>query len=266
MRILMCPPDHYNVEYEINAWMRITRVPDQKLARKQWEALYSLLSVRIGIDVELIAAHAGLPDMVFTANAGVVDGRRFIPSRFRHAERQGESPFFERWFVTHGYTIQAVPEYVPGTHEGEGDSLYWRDHLLCGHGHRSDVPAHCAIGAMLCRKVVPLQLVDARWYHLDTCLLPLTDDLIAYYPAAFDPESVAAIERLPGDKIEISEHDALLFGANAVVAGKHVIMNSGCEELMAALRDRGLKPHATDLSEFLKAGGAAKCLSLLLDH
>src|SRR5580704_11730999 len=83
MRILMCPPDHYNVEYEINAWMRITHVPDQRLARKQWEALYTLLSVRIGLDVELIAAHAGLPDMVFTANAGVVDGKRFIPARFR---------------------------------------------------------------------------------------------------------------------------------------------------------------------------------------
>src|SRR5580700_8168515 len=113
MRILMCPPDHFNVEYEINAWMRITHVPDQRLARKQWEALYTLLSVRIGLDVELIAAHAGLPDMVFTANAGVVDGKRFIPSRFRHAERQGETAFFERWFVTHGYAVQALPEYVP---------------------------------------------------------------------------------------------------------------------------------------------------------
>jgi len=266
MRILMCPPDHYNVEYEINAWMRITRTPDQNLAKKQWDALYTLLSVRLGVDVELISGHAGLPDMVFTANAGIVDGGRFIPSRFRHVERQGESPYYERWFVSHGYSVQPVPDYVAGTHEGEGDSLMWRDLLLCGHGHRSDVPAHCAIGGMLGRDIVALQLVDPRWYHLDTCLLPLTDDLIAYYPAAFDPESVAAIERLPGQKIKLSDNDAAQFGANAVVVGKHIIMNSGCEELMSTLRDHGMKPHATDLSEFLKAGGAAKCLSLLLDH
>jgi N-dimethylarginine dimethylaminohydrolase len=262
----MCPPDHYNVEYEINAWMRVTRVPDGVLARKQWEALYSLLSVRIGVDVELIAAHAGVPDMVFTANAGLVDGNRFIPARFRHPERQGETPYYERWFATHGFAVEPVPSYVSGTHEGEGDSLFWRDLLLCGHGHRSDIPAHCAIGGMLGRDVVTLQLVDPRWYHLDTCLLPLSNDLIAYYPGAFDAESQAAIERLSAEKIVISEHDALLFAANAVVIGKHVVMNSGAEELMSTLKDRGFKPHPTDLSEFLKAGGAAKCLSLLLDH
>lgn len=262
----MCPPNHFNVEYEINPWMKIARAPDRALARRQWEDLYTLLNVRIGADVELIAAHAGLPDMVFTANAGIVDGCRYLPSRFRYPQRQGESPYFARWFTTHGYTVDALPAAVEGTHEGEGDALVWRDLLVCGYGHRSDKRAHCAIGGMLSRDVVALDLIDPRFYHLDTCLTPLSADILAYYPPAFSPESVAAIERLPGEKIVISEHDALNFGANAVVMGKHVVLNAGCSEFEADLKARGFRVHATPLSEFIKSGGAAKCLALFLDH
>src|SRR5262249_33663145 len=129
-----------------------------------------------------------------------------------------------------------------------------------------DVPVHCAVGGLLGRDIVALGLTDPRWYHLDTCLLPLSDDLIAYYPGAFDADAVKTINRLPCDKIVISEHDALGFGANAVVIGRHVVLNSGCDELEASLRDHGFRVHPTDLSEFMKAGGAAKCLSLLLEH
>jgi N-dimethylarginine dimethylaminohydrolase len=266
MRVLMCPPDHYDVAYEINPWMHVAQSPNRGLAKRQWEALYTLLGVRVALDVELIAPHAGLPDMVFTANAGLADGKRYLPSRFRHTQRQGETAYFERWFSTHGYQVDAIPAQISGTHEGEGDSFFWRDILICGCGRRSDMALHCAVGGMLGRDVVALNLIDPRWYHLDTCLLPLSSDLIAYYPGAFDADSILAIERLRCDKIIIGEQDALNFGANAVVAGKHVVLHSGCGGLEASLRDHGFRVHATDLSEFIKAGGAAKCLTLLLDH
>jgi N-dimethylarginine dimethylaminohydrolase len=262
----MCPPDHYDVAYEINPWMQVVVAPSRDLAKRQWEALYTLLSVRVALDVELIGAHAGLPDMVFTANAGLVEGNRYLPSRFRHAQRQGEEPYFERWFSVHGYNVEPVAGHIPGTHEGEGDSLMWRDLLLSGYGQRSDAAAQQAVACMLGRDPVLLNLIDPRWYHLDTCLLPLSPDLIAYYPAAFDSASLLSIGRLPCDKIIISREDALNFGANAVVAGKHVVLNAGCAGLEASLRDHGFRVHATDLSEFIKAGGAAKCLTLMLDH
>jgi N-dimethylarginine dimethylaminohydrolase len=34
---------------------------------------------------------------------------------------------------------------------------------------------------------------------------------------------------------------------------------------MALLRDRGYEPHPVPLDEFMKSGGAAKCLTLALD-
>ena len=108
--------------------------------------------------------------------------------------------------------------------------------------------------------------MDTRWYHLDTCLIPLAPDLLAYYPPAFDPYANAVLESLPGDKIVLTEHDALRFGGNAVVVGGHVVLNAGCDALAEALESRGYTVHATDLSEFLKSGGSAKCLTLVLDH
>ncbi|MGO8673844.1 MAG: dimethylarginine dimethylaminohydrolase family protein [Capsulimonadaceae bacterium] len=252
--------------YEINPWMHVSSAPDSRLARKQWEDLYTLLSIRMDVDVELIAPHAGLPDMVFTANAGVVDSGRFVPGRLRYPQRQGETPYFNRWFATHEFSVQPIPNHAQETHEGEGDSLFWRNQLVCGYGFRSDKTVHCALGEMLGRDVVALHLIDPRWYHLDTCFVPLTADLIAYFPLAFDDAGQSVIEHLPGEKIVLSEADALNFAANAVVLGKHVVLHSGSTEFETALRARGLRVHATDLSEFLKSGGSAKCLALLLEH
>jgi N-dimethylarginine dimethylaminohydrolase len=127
------------------------------------------------------------------------------------------------------------------------------------------VEPHRIAGTLLGRLVLPLRLIDPRWYHLDTCLVPLSDNLIAYYPPAFDSASAAAIEGLPGDKIILSDEDALRFAANAVVAGRDVVLNAGCARFEDDLRKRGFVPHPVPLDEFLKAGGAAKCLSLILE-
>jgi N-dimethylarginine dimethylaminohydrolase len=249
MRLLMCRPDYFDVTYEINTWMRIVNGPDVALAQKQWAALHAILSQEIGADVSLVAPQPGLPDMVFTANAGITKGDLFIPSRFRFAERQGEVPHFIEWFQAHGFRIQEMPSETHGSFEGEGDALFYRE-----------------LGRMLNCRVLPLELIDTRWYHLDTCLFPLAPDLLAYFPPAFDSYANTVLENLPGDKIMITPHDALRFGGNAVVAGDHVVMNAGCETLAEALQSRGYKVHAADLSEFLKSGGSAKCLTLVLDH
>jgi N-dimethylarginine dimethylaminohydrolase len=262
----MCAPDCFDVTYEINAWMRVANAPDQLLARRQWRALYDILTERLGVSVSCIPQAPGLPDMVFTANAGIVRGTRFIPSRFRFAERQGEVPHFIDWFGRAGFDVLEIPSGVPGAFEGEGDALFYGGRLVVGHGWRSDKPAHAAVGALLGCEVVPLALTDPRWYHLDTCFLPLGPDLFAYYPGAFDAASNAILEQLPGDKIVLTESDALRFGANAIVIGHDVVLNAGCTALESVLTARGYTPHPTDLSEFLKAGGSAKCLALVLDH
>jgi N-dimethylarginine dimethylaminohydrolase len=266
MRLLMCPPDYFDVTYEINAWMRIVNGPNIALAQRQWRALHAILSEEVGADVSLVTPQPGLPDMVFTANAGITQDDLFIPSRFRFAERQGEVPYFIEWFQGQGFRIEELPPETRGSFEGEGDALFYGTTLLAGYRQRSDASAYRALAQMLNCQVLPLELVDTRWYHLDTCLIPVGPDLLAYYPPAFDSYANTVLENLPGDKILLTEHDALRFGGNAVVAGDHVVMNAGCEALAEALLSRGYVVHATDLSEFLKSGGSAKCLTLVLDH
>jgi hypothetical protein len=93
-RILMCPPDHYGIEYEINPWMSRQRPADRKLAIEQWQGLASLVKFA-GAEVELVSPVAGLPDLVFTANAAMIFGCKAILAHFRHYQRQGEEPFYE---------------------------------------------------------------------------------------------------------------------------------------------------------------------------
>ncbi len=266
MRLLMCPPEHFDVTYEINPWMRVANGPDAAKAKAQWAALYDILVNEVGAEVALLTPQPGLPDMVFTANAGLTKGNYFLPSRFRPVERQGEVAFFIQWMLENGFELRPLTEEVAGAFEGEGDALLYGDLLLAGYGQRSDEAACVGVGKVLVLPVLPLRLIDSRWYHLDTCLIPVAPDLLAYYPPAFDAAANTALEALPGEKIVLTEHDALRFGGNAVVVGDKIVMNSGCDALAEALSTRGYTVYATDLSEFLKSGGSAKCLVLALDH
>lgn len=266
MRLLMCAPEYFDVTYEINDWMRVANGPDPEKARQQWQALYTILREEVGADVHLIEPKPGLPDMVFTANAGLTKRAWFVPSRFRPVERQGEVAFFIQWMLENGFRLKPLTEECAGSFEGEGDALFYGETLLAGYGQRSDKAACLGVGKLLGVPVVPLRLMDGRWYHVDTCLIPISPELLAYYPPAFDAEANAALKALPGDKILLTEHDALRFGGNAVVVGDQIVMNSGCDVLAEALASRGYTVHETDLSEFLKSGGSAKCLVLVLDH
>ena len=120
-RVLMCPPLHYGIEYEINPWMHRANRVDRRRALVEWRNLYREL-LQLGIEVELVRQEAGLPDMTFTANAGLALGTTYIPSNFRYPERQAESAYFSRWFESHEYRLQPVPQ--PHYWEGEGDVLW----------------------------------------------------------------------------------------------------------------------------------------------
>src|SRR5437870_4262343 len=169
-RILMCPADYYGIEYEINPWMRRSRGSTPERARRQWNALYETLR-GLGVTVELLAAQPGLPDLVFTANAGLVYGQRFFSSRFRHEVRARETPYFDAWFAAHGFTV----EHLPGDtyFEGAGDALFCGRSLFAGYRIRSDVRGHQHLGGVLGVQVLPLELINSRFYHLDTCFCPL---------------------------------------------------------------------------------------------
>jgi N-dimethylarginine dimethylaminohydrolase len=260
--ILMCPPTHYGIEYEINPWMSRARQADHEVATRQWEALYAIL-VEAGADVSLIAPVAGLPDLVFTANAGLVFGECVILSRFRYSQRQAEEPVFEEWFSKNGFRVEHAPENF--SFEGAGDALFCGDTLWAGYRMRSDAGGHQAIGRLLGVRVIPVELVDARYYHLDTCFCPLASGVAVYFPEAFDIYGQRALEAGIEELIRVEPPEAERFACNAVVVGKTVITNTGCDALHAELARRGYTPMATPLDEFVKAGGSAKCLTLRLD-
>ncbi|HEV2472058.1 MAG TPA: arginine deiminase-related protein, partial [Chthonomonadales bacterium] len=201
------------------------------------------------------------PDMVFTANAGIAFEKRLILSNFRHPQRQLEAPHFRAWFEHRGYTVDAPP--CEDLFEGEGDALFAGNVLLAGYLKRSDIAAHRWIADRLGVQVLSLELVDDRWYHLDTCLFPLTTDTVVYYPGAFDSYGVKVIEH-NFKTIRVETDEALRFACNAINLGRSIVMPAGCPRIGAALQDLGYEVHAVELSEFLKAGGAAKCLVLYL--
>jgi N-dimethylarginine dimethylaminohydrolase len=259
--ILMCPPDFYGIEYEINPWMSRDVPSDSARSHEQWKALHNLL-VSLQVDVRLMEPVPGLPDLVFTANAGLVWRDKVFLATFRHSARQGETPVDERWFRLSGFETIAVPS--PMNFEGAGDALFCGDTLFAGYLVRSDAAAMQWLGSQMNCRVIPLQLVDTHYYHLDTCFCPLDSTSAIYYPAAFDDYARRALSQIPR-LIAVHPEEATRFACNAVVVGRNVVMNTGCPHLEADLVKHGFTPHSTQLDEFLKAGGSAKCLTLRLD-
>lgn len=265
--LLMCPPEYFGIEYEINPWMNVEVAADHAVAEQQWNGLHEHLK-STGIAIERVEPVQGLPDLVFTANAGLVYENRVLVSRFRHPQRQGESPVFRAWFESFGFeVIEFAPADQGGGYdfEGAGDALFCGDTLFAGYRMRSDATCHQQIGALLGVRVIPVELVDARYYHLDTCFCPLAEDVAIWYPPAFDDYGRRAIEGTIGNLIEVEQAEAERFACNAVVVGQQVFTNTGCPKLHDELASRGYSPTATPLDEFVKAGGSAKCLTLRLD-
>ncbi len=261
-RILMCRPDYYGIEYEINPWMSRSRGSVTDRAHAQWTRLYETL-VGLGVQVELLPPQPGLPDLVFTANAGLMFRQRFFSSRFRYEVRARETPYFDAWFAEHGFLVEHLPEET--YFEGAGDALFCGPKLFAGYRIRSDVRGHQWLGQVLGKQVLPLELINPRFYHLDTCFCPLSPAEAIYYPAAFDAYGRKVLQSHIPRLLAVEEPEAIRFGCNAVVVGKTVITNTGCERLDAELRAWGYQPIAVELDEFLKAGGSAKCLTLRLD-
>ena len=261
-RILMCPPDHYGIEYEINPWMSTERQADHAVAVQQWQALQKLL-VEVGAEILEVPPVEGLPDLVFTANAALVYQEKAVLARFKHPQRQGEEPYYRRWLEEHGWQVVAAPGDF--AFEGAGDALFCGDTLLAGYRIRSDAGGHQQIGELLGVRVLPLELVDPYYYHLDTCFCPLAPGEAIYHPGAFDDYGRKVLEGSVEKLIPVEESEARCFACNAVVVGSTVITNTGCPTLHHQLHQAGYETRETPLGEFVKAGGSAKCLTLRLD-
>ncbi|MET8154985.1 dimethylargininase [Sphaerisporangium sp. NPDC005289] len=255
---LMCRPDHFAVEYAINPWMDPEAGADAATAVRQWEGLKDAYE-ELGHKVSLIDPIDGLPDMVFAANGALVVGGRVYGARFANAERAAEGPAYLRWFTDNGFATAMEPTE---TNEGEGDFLTLDEVILAGTGFRTAITAHKQAQEFLGRPVVTLQLVDPRYYHLDTALFPIDGRNVAYYPGAFSAGSREVLRHMFPDAVLASAEDAAVLGLNAVSDGHNVVINVEAGELALELKRRGLNVIPVDLSELRKAGGGPKCCTL----
>ncbi len=169
--------------------------------------------------------------MVFTANAAVVWRRRAVLSRFHHAERAGEE---RHWRAALEELGLRRPRRGPEiSFEGAGDALFVGDHLFQGWGFRTDQAAHAEVARYLDVESTSLQLVDPRFYHLDTCFCPLDDHTALIAPDAFTPGVVTRLRQRVPRLIEVPREVAEGFACNAMPLGGTVVSSSASEALRA---------------------------------
>jgi arginine dihydrolase len=257
-RYLMCRPTYFAVDYVINPWMDPSVPVDTELAVRQWTNLRDTY-LRLGHRVDEIDPIPGLPDMVFAANGATVFDGTVYGAQFRYPERAAEAPAYLHWLTDAGFEAHEAK----AVNEGEGDLLTTERFLLAGTGFRTDLAAHVEAQELFGRPVITLQLVDPRFYHLDTALTVL-GDTIAFLPEAFTPSSAKVLRQLFPDAIESTVEDAAVLGLNAVSDGHHVVLPVQATGLARQLAARGFEPVPVDLSELLKAGGGPKCCTLEL--
>ncbi len=260
MKILMCRPDYYDVEYEINPWMDMGDQPDRELALQQWQKIYDTYR-KLGVEIKLIKQVKGLPDMVFVANGGIVYGNKFICSNHKYQERKGEEKQFQQWFASHEFTVHTLNWHQGG----EGDALFYRDTLYMGYGFRSEIESHTAVGKILGVNTVSLQLIDPRFYDFDTAFCSIGNRAVLYYAHAFDEESRRILQHLP-NAYPMNHNHAAGFVGNSVLIGDTLLVGYLDSELEKILRQIDIKPLLFNMSEFKKSGGGIKCLTLYLER
>tara|TARA_Y100000296_G_scaffold79154_1_gene102746 strand:- start:1671 stop:2480 length:810 start_codon:yes stop_codon:yes gene_type:complete len=267
-KILMCDPEFFDVNYEINSWMSTKNKANSTKARKQWDQMLSCV-VKSGAQIRYIQPDPQFPDMVFTANAGLIRGNKVVLSNYRHPERQGERELFRRWFLDHGYQVIELPSHI--YFEGAGDALFLDDILFIGDGLRTDKQAHHLIAEALEVDYVSCKLIDPYFYHLDTCLF-MTHNQFVYYEKAFSQLALSTMLMKVVDYvtksgtsvniIPVKSHQAMQFICNSIKINHNII--TPAHDYYEVFLGWGASVMRCDMSEFIKAGGAVKCLTLEL--
>jgi len=268
-RVLMCKPTHFQIEYSINPWMEIGAVDPDK-ALQQWESLVKIYQ-KHGIEVEIIEQSEYQPDMVFAADQGLVVNKSsnqndstVILSNFKHQERRGETKYYMKWFLQNGYKVEFLPGDVQ--FEGGGEILHWKDKYLIGRGFRNSTQAYQVLQEEYNLNFISFELINPRFYHLDTCMFVLNSDTIFYYPPAFSSKSIELIKKTFANPIEFSDEEVNGFAANSVVTDNLVFVQTGNPSFNQKLIDLGYTVEIVNINEFIKAGGGIHCLTFELDR
>ena len=259
-RILLCPPDHYDIEYEINPWMHVDNKVDQTDVQKSYISLKELY-LSLGVEVYEIEPAKGLPDMVYSANFGQVIGKKFVRSNFKYPQRRKEADLAAKYFQEK-FGFEDVPLPNDIFFEGQGDLLNDGERFFFGWGKRSEKEAKPYLEKYFGREIIDFNLVNPYFYHLDTAFSPITSEIAVYNPESFTDEGIQTIKRHFSTVIETNEEDNKVIACNMVIVGKNIVHGTGISQSLGdQLASLGFILHAIDTTEYIKGGGSVKCVS-----
>lgn len=259
-KVLLCPPTHYKIAYEINPWMHIDNQVNPEKAMEEYRRLKQIYQ-DLGLEILEIEQGENLPDMVYAANFGSPHGNFFIKANFKFDERKGESELAKQYIQKLGFAIKELPENI--YFEGQGDLLKAGNKILMGWGKRTDFEAKKYLEEFLQTEIIDLKLIDQYYYHLDTCFFPLDENTVALNPLSFEEEDLIKISKYFSQIIEVEKEDNDIIACNGVVAGKTAVCGKGIsEQLRNDYKKYGFDIIETPMDEFRKGGGSVKCLTL----
>ena len=269
--VLLGHPGEFQVLEAINTHMRAAdgqlNEIDLDLALRQWQRLKTAYE-GIGIKTSTLPAQPGLADTCFAANPAMTlplpDGDKHVwLARMAHSSRKPESELHRTFFEGLNFPIRRMPDRVH-RFEGCGDAVLHPECFLIhgGIGPRTDPKAWQALAdAYPELDILTYDLVDERFYHLDTALAPLNRNIALYVSEAFTSEGLELLQEAFPIALPLPLEEALLFAGNAHCPdGRHVLIEEACRLTQSMLTELGFKPIPIPTSEFRKSGGSVFCL------
>jgi N-dimethylarginine dimethylaminohydrolase len=267
---LMVEPDHFRIDYSINPFMHLDDQPDPARTRAQWLALVAAIE-HAGGTVQVLSQLPEAPDMVYAMNLGLAlespDGarRQAVLSHMRYAQRRMETPAADRWFGDHGFARRGVGRDGVGAHFEAGDAFAWRGELIVGYGPRTEELALKHLAGELGVSVRGFRITHPGMYHMDIGFCPLDEARAMVCPDAYDDASAAALLALVPEPLVLTEEEALTFCANSIVIGRTILMPACPDRVRTRLEEWGFEIVVVEVGEFVKGGGAIRCLTNPLD-
>ena len=265
---LMVAPEHFRVDYAINPFMDPADQPDPAATRDQWDAIVAAID-DAGGRVEVLPQRPDAPDMVYAMNLGLPlvgpSGPVAVLSHMRYPERRMETATAAAWFDERGYALHTIGRDGVGAHFEAGDAFAWRGELVVGFGPRTEKLALKHLAHDLDVTVRGVRITHPGMYHLDLGFCPLDETRAMVCPAAFDDASARTLLDLVPEPLVLTEAEAMTFCANSIVVGRTVIMPACPPRVRSWLEARDFEVVGVDVTEFLKGGGAIRCLTNPLD-
>lgn len=256
----MSPPDHFSIDYSINPWMQIDNPVNKKTAQSQWLSLKRTYQ-DFGFTITEIPAAKDHPDLVFTTDHGVWINDTFYLSNFRYPERQVEQKLIYPWYKQQQIKTHSIPSiyFLEG-----GDVLVHHGQIYLGYGFRTSQESAEYLHNTTHLPVISLDLIDEAFYHLDTCLLPLSKEIALYYPQAFSLSGIKKLKQSFDILIPLTAREAENFACNSVIIGSSVLCQPNLD-FEKRLFELGFTPVPLSMTEFNKSGGGIHCLSQIID-